>query len=683
MPTTTIHYIPLLLITAISGIVMTMVGWKLGGIVTNPGVFLQPAVESAALDIAMVCDGKFATKTLPPPPPGASWLVMNCLDRAIATATSAVITVYQLYQAGKAIKGAYSSIRSSGGKIANVADDLGDVRKFLDGDTLTIPLDSIDDISDTVRAGQDAMEEAADLALDITDSFDDLDDVSDVASQFQRTSNNLDETYDNLDEFDELLQEAKNSGTDLEINCAEQKALCDRILGLSDSLTKSASALDDLYGAATNAVGRVSGLSDIKQYMKISGKSEIRRSLKELTDVKSALLNSWVTPTRTQAVVRSLPAARKYTRKVRKYQIYPAIHKAIVMSTWNFDLGLDYIDEHGYFYDILEGSFVGIKYTAYMTNLVNTTSEEVQQIYRDSFNLSGDFAVASSELKEDLGRITRMKGYVDTSGYVYNIETENLIKLGYPTNMDPTIVGTATMEYVEKAAHAVLYTCEGDACDSYVRYFGDVLEMATNFSFGDITLDELREAVTSFSDSTIQEEQDTFLELLDRFEEEDAKVSNVAEASLAVQKEVGAWMKENCDTHVFNYENGYDVEVAPCGMVLDCTPGEFCYVGLAVVDANPWIPYVPVSYLTNEQMESIADLVGLHYDSSSKLVTPGFLGCSGIDEAYICATTQVNYRCKIVKCGKPVTVAFKPFEPNTYVEDRTGDVMIWGNLQTW
>ncbi len=655
---------------------MMFVGWKLASIVSNPGVFLQPAVESAALDIALVCDGKLDSKVLPPPPPGASWLVMNCAERATAEATSWAFTALQFYQAYKGVKNAGKVLEESTGKVEKVAGSFDDLveefrklGKFIqEGELSLLSLDpnDVNRLLDVVKEARKSLDDAADLRKGIDDAFKVLPD--DVATQSSKAKNSLDETRENLAELEKKLEDAASSGQGLELDCGTAGAnLCESVVYSGEWLRGVKSDLLDLYDTAEKASGFAEDAGKLKKALGLGvADRKAFKQLKGLAETRDALLVS----------IQKLPkktvinAYRKGTKRFRKRRIYPAI-EAFLLSAPLFDLGLDYLANHGEFYDILEGPFIGIKYTPYLVNLVKTDSDEVKKIYTDSFNISGEFAVASAELKENLGRISRGKGYPETAGYIYNLETEGLIVFGYPTNIEPSVFGYATTEYVSKCH------CEGDRCENYLS---TLLEVSVNMSLGELTLDELRDAVLSDS---VCDEQQTFLELLDGFEEEDRAVEEINDASFKVQQLVASWMKDNCGTDVIHYPEGYDVEVANCGMVIDCTPGEFCYVGLPVVDAEPWIPYVPVSYLEGQDASLIANLVGFNYDSASRVITPGFFGCSGIDEAYICATLPGMQRCKVVKCGKPVGVVFESFRADTVVEDRGDRVVIRGNLLKW
>ncbi|RLC74830.1 MAG: hypothetical protein DRI61_15970, partial [Chloroflexi bacterium] len=157
------------------------VGWKLASIVSNPSVFLQPAVESAALDIALVCDGKLGSKVLPPPPPGASWLVMNCAERATAEATSWAFTALQFYQAYKGVKNAGKVLEESTGKVEKVAgsfdglvEEFRKLGKFIqEGELSLLSLDpnDVNRLLDVVKDARKSLDDVADLRKGIDDAF--------------------------------------------------------------------------------------------------------------------------------------------------------------------------------------------------------------------------------------------------------------------------------------------------------------------------------------------------------------------------------------------------------------------------------------------------------------------------------------------------------------------------------
>lgn len=43
---------------------------------------------------------------------------------------------------------------------------------------------------------------------------------------------------------------------------------------------------------------------------------------------------------------------------------------------------------------------------------------------------------------------------------------------------------------------------------------------------------------------------------------------------------VGEWMKANCEIETVEVEEFGQVELANCGMVIDCSPQEFCHTGI-------------------------------------------------------------------------------------------------------
>ena len=78
------------------GILTTLVGWKVAALISNPVIYLDPAIETAANELAIICEGKLTSTTLTPPPPGANYIITNCLQKSLATTGSTAFTLWQM-----------------------------------------------------------------------------------------------------------------------------------------------------------------------------------------------------------------------------------------------------------------------------------------------------------------------------------------------------------------------------------------------------------------------------------------------------------------------------------------------------------------------------------------------------------------------------------------------------------
>jgi hypothetical protein len=689
--TTTIHYVPLLLMTTISTLILTMVGWKIGAITSNPAIFLQPSVDGAAGDIAIVCDGKLSSKTLTPPPPGASYMIMNCLERDAMMTTSTVFEIaayakmaYDLGSTGKEIKD-----KLQGG--TDSVDEVGDmIKKMIAGDDMHIDADEIDDILDKINDVRKDVDDIGDAGTDIRRAFGDADLPDDVLAQQEDLARQLDRTEEGLDELENSLRDAQASGSDFDLDCtdASNAGLCQSFQTMDDALGASYDSLEGLYRSAKNYADKGSTWSRVKRSL---GVNRAHNKLSEIRSSYSAIYRQTRSLPKTTAVLAAVNDVRSRTRRRRWHTWFPAVNQMLNRQE-NIDVNVQYLDDNDEFFDLLEGESVGVKYTPLMMGMVRTTGDdetdrELVNMSEKAFDVAGEFFALSARLNEELVRELRSNGYHETAGYVYNTEQDRLLLFGRVTNLDPSIFTYAASEYAGK----VNDECDTEPC---LEYVGRILETGVNMTTGDSTLEDLRREVESNND--VPEERENFLDLLDYLGGVDAEADYVMGNSTEIQKEVAAWVTENCETETLHYSDGQDVTIAECGMVLDCTPGDFCYIGFLVVNSDPWVPYIPISYLEDQDAAVIAELSGFNYDSAARVVTPGGLtGCGGFDfsdhKVYICAMLPDNHRCKLVDCGRPVDVVYESFQPSVVAEYVRGDpstqdddrVQIRGNFLKW
>ncbi|MBR9689441.1 MAG: hypothetical protein GOV01_00900 [Candidatus Altiarchaeota archaeon] len=680
MPTTSIHYVPLLLVQTISGLILLMIGWKIAGIIANPAIYLQPAVEAAARDVAIVCDDKLTQKTLPAPPPGSSYLIMDCLTRTIASGTSSIIMMGQIAKAAYDLKGIPTSLFKKGGKIGLSVEGLRNLAKRFvkDGDKIILKAEYVDEYLDIVQGGKNALDEAADLKKGIKETF--KEGIPDeVVQQASKAEGKADAAYDTLTDMEKSLEEAKKSGKNLEIDCKENRKLCESFQYAPQRMESAGTTLSGLYDSAVAAAAvGVEAIGVSKRVASaVKGKQIIFEST-ALGNVKLEVLSMIPKITGVRSALSTVFKLRAKTVAIRHRLIYPVVRGMIYSNQYDLDLGMEYLEENEDFYELLYGSFVGVKYTPYMINLMNDTSDEVIEIYNESLLSSSKFSSFGSTFKSNATTLLGTLGYYETSSYIYDSELEKLIKYGYETNLDPTLYAYAATEYVNKVGKV----CEND--EECGVYLADVLNESINVMWGEASVSEFRNVIENIPEESVQSEETKFTRILDFFEEAEKTAEPIMDDVFRVQQRTATWMGDNCEVDTLEYSTG-PVQVTTCGMVVDCSPGDMCYIGIPVVSSDPWIPYIPVSLLEGNDVAIIAKLSGLNYDSAQHVVTPtGWFGCDWDDhKMYICASLSSGSRCLVVDCGKLIVTIPDNFNPEVTVRSEGDQLIVGGNFLTW
>ncbi|MBR9680836.1 MAG: hypothetical protein GOU98_03365 [Candidatus Altiarchaeota archaeon] len=707
--TSTIHYVPILAITAISGILMMMLSSKLGALIANPEVFLEPAIAAAARDIALVCDGKLSKKTLGPPPPGAYYLVMNCKERQESKAVSDVILASQLYGAASSIRSGVKSFRKGADEIVRVGDDLSKVARTRGAitktskNTIEVTDDASKSFSKLGKRGEDALDSTS-AARKRTEESAEM--TQNAKSASANAATKEDQARKSAQELQKLDDMPRTNGK-VVIDCSENKALCDAINYGHIQFNSAGEAIKNAARSFSDAADVGDGIADAKaasrksvQNKVITKKSATTREV--ILDTRGSFMRQVVGKSSYAISATRLHLFANALKKFRR-SAAPRINNMISYPGF-MDINVAFLDEHSEFYDLLLGNFVGIKYTPVMVNIVNFTTDEERdelvEIYGESMNATGAATQLAFAIKDNVGSSLTTFGYYETLSYIEGSSADTVILANRNTNIDPTFYVMASTEFGMKVGPK----CESESC---VNYVVEVINTSFEIVLGEKTPEDLDSMILSYSESDILEENAVFSSVIDYVNQLNRLVEPVSEELTRVQLGTADWLKENCNTYTLTYGTG-PIEVTTCGMVIDCMPGNFCYIGLPVINADPWIPYVPVGILDEQNVQAISKLIGLNYDSSQRIVSPGaFSGCGGTfilsglnpvdvagalgvnfdvpeeNKAYICAMTSFAQRCRIVSCDKRVVAEPDNFVPTPIIEDRENEIFIGGNFASW
>jgi hypothetical protein len=700
VPTTTIHYVPILAITVISGILTVFISAKIGSIVTNPTVYLDASVQSAAEGIAMVCDGKLNEKALSPPPPGASYIITTCLDANAAAVVSTAITAVQLYGAVKEAPQMLKSLKNLPDTLKAFSKKIGDYKiafsNVMSGDL------SFKEIKKFV----DEMSELADNAADVVDAVGDagrnIDNAQDAAkiagkNPFSGEVTKVDDSKKLLSDEVKSVKEQfssdafKNMDENQPIDCVKFESLCKQIQGFSQNLDGMDDALKSFGKTLGTFLNQGENVQKLAKGLKATSFMQAGAKMKLLTatghfanfrrainSVKEALTAKKYFPTKT------LKTFGKIANKLLRMN--PAGMGSKMQHIWMKNPNLngvnDYIYRNSGMTDIIMGAFTGVAYDPVVVNIINSTSEDVVNMSKDSLNVSGSISKFVYDFREESSLSLASNRYYQTSMYVNDLTDSDIFKNGGTTTLSPVLFISAVSEF----AMSVEETCnEIPQCP---EYFSELVEKTANMSTGDTAFPEFWAAAMS-PPAGIELEFERFSSVLEFLNEKNLQAEKVMASATEFYIRVGNWMKENCETEVVEVEEFGQVELANCGIVIDCSPQEFCYTGIPVVNPEVGLLYMPTSYLEGEDLETAGNLVGLKPDSVAKVVRPGiFVGiCTQLDmlrTAYICSAVGEMTSCRVVKCGKLIKIEPNNFNPSVTAEKTDADeVMIGGNFRTW
>ncbi|MBR9679552.1 MAG: hypothetical protein GOU99_00715, partial [Candidatus Altiarchaeota archaeon] len=142
-----------------------------------------------------------------------------------------------------------------------------------------------------------------------------------------------------------------------------------------------------------------------------------------------------------------------------------------------------------------------------------------------------------------------------------------------------------------------------------------------------------------------------------------------------------SWMSSNCPTQILPSE----LEIALCGLVVDCSALGGCAIGLPVVN-EPELVYLPFAMLEPEEAEALFSDLGVTYDVEAGILDMGFMNklCGWTTEsAVVCASTGLDY-CRVVNCGHNIIIEPQGIaKAGARYNSETDDVIIWGNILTW
>ena len=688
---TSFYYVPLAAFMLIMGVITTMVTVKVFLVTTNPDLFLRPAVEAAALEIATVCDEKYNARTLTPAPSGASYIIATCADRNLMIAGTGVVNILQVVGILRDAKNLKDSISEAKGKLVADGADWGTVIKKITlrgSDEMVVPKD-IEKLVDSLEQGVDVIVENADEAVALAGN---IGEGIDAASDLKRSVKN---SRDELEKTKELLKDAKVDGDNLIINCAGREADCESFFRLQRSFSETIEASDkvvDFIRTADAALEERSALMSVIGYntrskLLHSSVIKFREGLEQINEIKSVfketVKRSIQIGTGRLLVLSGLTGLR-INREFRILGRILGTYKPD--TTENFEAVLDYLDRNDEYFDILSGSFTGVAFTPNIIAAVNNTEDEIGLLANESLVLSGNFTNTSEFIIDNGIKFLSSRGYYTTAEFLGSLESTEIITVDEKTKINSEIIFTSMQDYIDGAEEL----CEDEAC---IDYLLDVMETSLDFNLEQSSLNDLLAVVKEYPNKIIKEGE-RFVSVLEKFQE----FEQVAKADVAavyhMNNKFGEWVGDNCETEVIHLEEYGDVEVSDCAMIFDCSPKSFCFVGLPIVNIQlqdnsmPRPLYLPVTSLNEEDSVSAANVIGLNYDSALKVITPGeWLGCPGdflsTKSLFICAAISGNKRCKVVNCEKQLNI--KPYNlyPNVDVTLENDTVKIWGNFMTW
>ncbi len=685
MSTTTIHHVPILLQTLVVGLLTVLVGWKIAALISNPVIYLDPALETAANELAIVCEGKLTSTTLTPPPPGANYIITTCLDKSAATLGSTAFTLYQMKDLIKSGKDFISFFKSPKnnlgtlwkklGKGLNNLEEVGNLRK-----PTSDLLDTIGDVGNSIDDVQDALKSLENLPID------NVDEVKKLLTQTDDIKANL-----------KILENYKTAGAPpLDPNSEEYEKIIKAIndlksqtASLENGLTSFAGGLNKFLKTANNAGTLAAVLPKKSKGLTIFSS----KTNKVISSAKTTLLDlsDWQASKNVfktiNHVITSISSGIKKNRKSILYAKNAMKFAQDVSSEKNRQIIDSYLTTNSEVFEILAGSFIGIPYSPLVINIINMTEDDPRndrliEFSQSALYVTGDMSSYTRQFRKDSSTFLASRGYYLTSSFINDLNDYEILTYDSQTNINPSIFFRLASEFAIKSKPI----CEeSENCDTY---FSDLFEYSVNMNLDTTTLDEFETISKSNNPSIINHEYLKFADVLNFFKEKDIEAGPVFDDAVEVQKEVGSWMGENCETSILNLDEIGPVEVTSCGLVIDCSPIEFCYVGLPVVNADPWIPYIPVTYLDGDEVEGLGNLIGMNYDSTERVITPKWWGGAcltprQLEHIYICVSLPSFSRCKVVDCGKQLDIEPTRFTPTVTAEDIGEKMEIRGNFATW
>lgn len=681
----------------ITGILTTMVTVKVFLVMTNPDLFLRPAVEAAALEIATVCDGKYNARTLTPAPGGASYVISTCADRNLMVTGTAAVGIIQIATLVNDLANLGKGLKNTAGKLKENGADWGKILQkvtWRGKDEMVVPKELLDALKGT----DDALGALAENADEITGLANGMGEGVEMASDFKRAVKN---SQDEAKQTREILESAVTEGDNLILDCSgDKRELCESVFSGHRSIGKTAKASEQMIDSINileNDLRGIGKLSDslAKSYTSLVIKDKVldfRRTLNQLDDVMISFKNGVDAIKKTvldegvsQIVTRNFWRVQNLNQHLRISGLILGTVELFSTDN-NFEVIMDYLGSRGGYFSILETSFTGVAFTSNIIAVVNNTEDEIGRLANESLVLSGNLTNTSEFIIDKGIKFLSSKGYYTTAEFLGSLESTEVIPIGKTTNINSEIILTAMQEYLDRAEEL----CESETC---IDHLLDVVDSALDFSIEQGSLNDLLTVAEEYP-SEIAKEGVKFVDVLTKFLEFEQGTKTGVDAVYDMRNQVGDWVGNNCDTEILNFEEYGDVEVSDCAMIFDCSPKSFCFVGLPIVnidlqdDTMSEPLYIPITYLNEEDSVSAATVIGLNYDSALKVITPGdFLGCPGeflsTTSLFICASIPGSRRCKVVNCEKEVVPISYSFYPNVDVTLENDSVKIWGNFMTW
>ena len=698
VPTDNFHGYPLIVATVFTTIAGILVATKVGVLFASPQLFYDSAIQSAAQQVSLVCQGKLDRVALPPPPPGSYYYATDCGTQLSVQVVQGVFNAYQVIQAATALEEIFGAAKGfkEAGPFSKVASKGADARKLAEssaeGEAVLVKSKNKEALADLLEEIADATSELADATkkLPETSAFKGVPKIAEDSEKIATDAEGISSRTSKLSE------RVKNAEGDVVIDCKEEPELCQTLLTMDTQLKRLSDERDALALYIANIDGKIvdsieefeEGLKDLKKEYKdlkklVKSKAarqdrelgeSLRRYQAEVISAKNSLSRAgrYVDDTTRLSRLGDPNILRLVERGLRKpiqdarVLLSKRLSKWVAMGVVPLISRTDYpqieyfLAQNPDFVNILSEESTGVFYSPHMVALYRGTSEELQTIYETSLDLAGAFSDFGGYYRSGLVTNFSSKGYYSTASFLDSLDDSEFIEMGIerPSNLDPRIYASAIFEFTEKAS---------DSCDTLYcfTYLMDLQNHTLLFLNGNITKEELEKEVRGYPLDDISEELSDIRELLETLDRAGRDAATLIDASLELQGQLSDYMRDSCNTAPVTV-GGRTVVIGDCGLVFDCSFGDFCMYGVPVVQADPWLPYVPIGVLEGEEL-NLMNLLGLNYDPSGNVVrSSSLIACGGSkwysvgefvnaipnwQKIYLCLTDSEFNRCRVIRCG--------------------------------
>ncbi|MBR9681408.1 MAG: hypothetical protein GOV00_01270 [Candidatus Altiarchaeota archaeon] len=633
MGRSTIHYmLPVYLM--FFSFFSTIVGLKISQVFTSPEMFIDSAAHAAATTIENVCADVFVEKNIPSPPVRSQYQISRCDDVAARTTVGAIWLA------------------------ADVADLASSFR----------------------RGGIDDSAEATTTALNVIDSGGDA--TQAIKKALSASSGASDELIQNGRKLSAKGGEAGKIGDDLVDSGEEMRLILDSPM-LSDDMKVIEMA--QYHENVKDVLNLLETLEDANSVMK--GVSFTKYLVRDGVYFSGNIIN------KIRVVSRAPKRAVVATRRVER----PIVH-ATQFLIYNMDflplvnLALPTLEDLSMIVNVLKGPHVGVQIYPLVVSLFNISDFEAFKPFSGrAANISIKYNEYAAANRTEMISLLKNLRYYSSANTVNSLKNEDIFPLRRGDYVSRDLVYNLFIDFEEQVE---TYKDSGSLS---VEEANTLLEASDDLRFEIINtssdFEMIREEVGSWSVNGLT---GGLLALMGSLQEISDGLEDIAMEWETFQKEVGQHVVGEGDCNAIDLlsrapelsEHYSTLKVADCGVVFDCYPESQCIVGLPVVEANPWIPYLPVDVLDASEIAEVSTLIGFSYGADTKTMSTGFLNtCMGKTKVLVCAKTGVFKSCRVVDCGKELNIEWE-YNPTIKVsssEDGDGNptVTVKGNFLEW